>query len=124
MIFTDLEKAAILQGLVKLAYVDNNLAPSEESLYMKISEKLGANDHIIRLASQLEKNPSQAIGVIQSFSQDKKELFSALLYMMMNADGVNNLLEQGFIEGAQLFYDIPEITPEKADRIFKSFMAK
>ena len=91
---------------------------------MKISEKLGANDHIIRLASQLEKNPSQAIGVIQSFSQDKKELFSALLYMMMNADGVNNLLEQGFIEGAQLFYDIPEITPEKADRIFKSFMAK
>ncbi len=124
MILTDLEKAAILQGLVKLALVDNNLDPSEKNLYMRISEKIGANDYILRIASQLEKNPSQAIDIIQSFSQEKKELFSALLYKMMNADGVNNLLEQGFIEGTQIFYNLPKITPERANKLFCDFMTK
>lgn len=124
MVFTDLEKSAILQGLVKLAYVDNRLAPEEDKLLEKIEAKLRVTDGIIKQASQLEKNPCQAIAIIQSFTQEKKELFSALLYMMMHADGIDNLLEEGFIEGTQIFYDLPKITPERAKMLYNNFMTK
>lgn len=124
MTFTDLEKAAILQGLVRLAYVDNNLAPSEKSLYMKISDKFETTNDIIRLASQLEQNPPQAIEVIKSFSMEKKELFAALLYMIMNADGVKHPLEEGCLIGMQIFYNLPEIAPEKALKLYNDFMKK
>ena len=91
---------------------------------MQIYNKFGANENHIRMGAELSANPAKTIEIVQSFTQDKKELFSALLYMIMNADGINNLLEQGFIEGTQIFYNLPEVTPEKADRIFRSFMAK
>lgn len=124
MRFTDLEKSAIMQGLVKMAYVDENLSPSEKDLYMQICKKLGANDYNIKLASYLESNLSEAIEVIRSFSREKKELFSALLYKMMKADGVEHFSEQGFIEGTQIFYELPEITPEKANRLYNDFIKK
>lgn len=40
----------------------------------------------------------------------------------MNADGINNLLEQGFIEGTQIFYNLPEVTPERARKLYNDFM--
>ncbi len=122
MKFTDLEKSAIMCGLAKLAYVDGNLAQTEKNLYMQISGKLGANEYNIRLASDLEQNPAKAIKVVQSFSQEKKELYSALLYKMMNADGMQHLSEEGFIEGTQIFYDLPQITSERADKLFNDFI--
>lgn len=124
MIFTDLEKSAIMCGLVKLAYVDGNLDQTEKNLYLQISKKLGANDYNIKLASYLEANPAKAIEAVQAFSQEKKELFSALLYKMMAADGIQNVLEEGFIEGTQIFYNLPSISPEKANRLFNDFMTK
>ena len=124
MTFTDLEKAAILQGLVKMADVDHNQSLLEDSLLMKISNKLGANQSIIRLASQLEKNPNQAIEVIRTFSMEKKELFAALLYMIMNADGVIHPLEEGFIVGTQVFYKLPEVSPERALKLYNDFITK
>lgn len=122
MTFTDLEKSAIMCGLVKLAYVDGNLSQTEKNLYMQITKKLGINDFNIKLASHLDANPSKAIEAVQAFSQEKKELFSALLHKMMNADGIQHISEKGFIEGTQIFYNLPPITPDKANRLFYEFM--
>lgn len=122
MKFTDLEKATILSGLSRLICVDNNIAKAEENLFMQIYNKFGANENHIRMGAELSANPAKTIEIVQSFTQDKKELFSALLYMIMNADGINNLLEQGFIEGTQIFYNLPEVTPERARKLYNDFM--
>ena len=45
-------------------------------------------------------------------------------YKMMKADGVEHFSEQGFIEGTQIFYELPEITPEKANRLYNDFIKK
>lgn len=59
---------------------------------------------------------------MQAFSQEKKELYSALLYKMMNADGIQHSLEEGFIQGTRIFYQFPEITPERANKLFNDFI--
>lgn len=122
MVFTDLEKSAIMCGLGKLALVDGNLAQVEKNLCMQVFRRLGANDYNIKLASYLDANPAEAIEAVQAFSQEKKELYSALLYKMMNADGIQHSLEEGFIQGTQIFYQLPEITPEKANKLFNDFI--
>lgn len=124
MNFSDLEKATILSGLSRLICVDNDIDKAEENLFMQIYNKFGANQNHIRMGSELSANPAKTIEIVQSFTLEKKELFSALLYMIMNADGINNLLEQGFIEGTQLFYNLPKISPERARKLFNDFMSK
>lgn len=122
MWFTDSEKAAFMCGLIKLGFVDGDLSPAEESLYRRITNKLNINDYNIVTAARLEANPPEMIRLVQTFSAEKKELFSALLYKMMIADGLKDFAEEGFIEGTQMFYGLPEITPERANKLFNDFM--
>lgn len=122
MWFTDSEKSAFMCGLIKLGFVDGNLSPEEDSLYKRITNKLMISHSNIVTAARLEANPPEMIRLVQTFSEEKKELFSALLYKMMIADGFKDFAEEGFIEGTQMFYGLPKITPERANKLFNDFM--
>lgn len=122
MIFSDLEISAIMCGLRKLALVDEKLSIEEKQLYMQICNNLEATEYNTKLSSKLELNPAITIEVVRSFSQEKKELYSALLYKMMNADGIEDFSEESFIQGTYLFYNLPKITPEKANELFNNFI--
>jgi hypothetical protein len=41
---------------------------------------------------------------------------------MMNADGIEDFSEESFIQGTYLFYNLPKITPEKANELFNNFI--